>query len=211
MSSKTRFDSVPAFDGSNWLSWSTRMYQFLMAQKLWAYVSGLITKPALESSALATATSRPTTAESIKARNDWVTEDSAAIRYIKMKCTESVVAGIPTMHMTSKEVWDSLKECFDKVSAATVLQEIRKAFSFRLSSGDPIDEISRLAATFAHLEQCGFTVPDFIQALILIIAIPQKWDTISTWLLSYYPLDKLEYSIVANAITGEYQCLAGVS
>jgi len=34
---------------------------------------------------------------------------------------------------------------------------------------------------------------------------------ILTWLLSYYSLDKLEYSIVANAIIGEHQCLAGVS
>jgi len=140
MSSKTRFDSVPAFDGSNWLSWSARMSQFLMAQKLWAYVSSLITKPALESSAPATATSRPTTAKSIKARNDWVTKDSVAIGYIKMKCT----------HMTSKEVWDGLKEHFDKASAATMLQEIRKAFSFRLSSGDPIDKISKLAAVKTH-------------------------------------------------------------
>jgi len=116
MSSKTGFDSVPAFDGSNWLSWSARMSQFLMAQKLWAYVSSLITKPALESSAPTTATSCPATAESIKARNDWVTEDSAAIGYIKIKCTESVVAGIPAMHTTLKEVWDGLKEHFDKVS-----------------------------------------------------------------------------------------------
>ena len=73
------------------------MSQFLMAQKLWAYVSGLIHKPALESSA-------PATAESIKACNDWISEDSAAIRYIKMKCTESMVAGIPASHTTSKEV-----------------------------------------------------------------------------------------------------------
>jgi len=182
-----------------------------MAQKLWVYVSGLITKPTFESSAPTTATSHSATAKSIKARNDWVTEDSVAIGYIKMKCTKSVVVGIPVTHTTSKEVWDGLKERFDKASAATVLQEIRKAFSFRLSGGDPIDEISKLAAMFARLEQRSFTVPDFVQASILIIAIPQKWDTISTWLLSYYSLNKLEYSVVANAITGEYQRLAGVS
>jgi len=62
---------------------------------------------------------------------------------------------------------------------------------------------------FAHLEQHSFTVPNFVQASILIIAILQKLDMISTWLLSYYSLDKLEYSIVANVIIGEHQCLAG--
>jgi len=94
------------------------------------YVSGLIPKPALESSA-------PATAKSVKARNDWISEDSAVIGYIKIKCTESVVAGIPASHTTSKEVWDSLKKKFDKVSAAIILQEIQSAFSFRLSGGDP--------------------------------------------------------------------------
>jgi len=64
---------------------------------------------------------------------------------------------------------------------------------------------------FARLEQRGFTIPDFVQASILIIAIPQKWDQILTWLLSYYSLDKLEFSIVANMIIGEHQRLAGVS
>ena len=64
---------------------------------------------------------------------------------------------------------------------------------------------------FAQLEQHGFTVPDFVQASILIITIPQKWDQILTWLLFYYSLDKLEYSIVANMIIGEHQHLAGVS
>ena len=97
MSSKTRFESVPAFDSSNWLSWSARISQFLMAQKLWAYVSSLIPKPVLESSA-------PATAESVKAHNDWISEDSVVIGYIKMKCTESVVAGIPASHTISKEV-----------------------------------------------------------------------------------------------------------
>ena len=97
-----------------------------MAQKLWVYVSGLITKPALESTALSTATSHPATAESVKAHNDWVTEDSAAISYIKMKCTESVVAGIPATHTTSKEVWDGLKEHFDKTSAAIMSRRYDK-------------------------------------------------------------------------------------
>jgi len=144
MSSKTGFESVPAFDGSNWLSWSARMSQFLMAQKLWAYVSSLIPKPALESSA-------PATAKSVKARNDWISEDSAAIGYIKMKCTESVVAGIPASHTISKEVWNGLKEKFNKASATVILQEIRSAFSFRLSSGDPMHEISKLSAMFSRL------------------------------------------------------------
>jgi len=128
-----------------------------------------------------------------------------------MKCQEAIVVGIPTTADTSKKVWKDLKEKYDKASAVSILQEICKVFIFRLSGGNPTNEIQKLAAMFARHEQCSFMVPDFVQASILIIAIPQKWDTISTWLLFYYSLDKLEYSVVANAIIGEHQCLAGVS
>ena len=151
MSSKSGFDTIPAFNGTNWLSWSSRMSQFLMAQKLWTYTSGLISKPALELTAAATTTSRPTTAESIKAHNEWISEDSAVIGYIKMKCAESVVAGMNASNDTSKKVWDAPKVKFNKASAAIVLEEICKAFGFRLSGGDPTGEISQLAAMFRQL------------------------------------------------------------
>jgi len=142
---------------------------------------------------------------------DWVNDDGSAIRYIKMKCQEVIIVGIPATADTSKKVWDDLKGKYDKASAASVLMEIRKAFTFRLSGGDPTSEIQKLAAMFARLEQRSFTVPNFVQASILIIVIPQKWDQISTWLLFYYLLDKLEYSIVANVIIREHQRLARVS
>jgi len=198
-----------------------------MATKVWSYVTGTYPKPApirerisapvsspqpsgsSSSCSAATITQGPIT--NGKEIANWVNDDGSAIRYIKMKCQEAIVVGIPATADTSKKVWDDLKEKYDKASTASVLMEIHKAFSFRLSGGDPTSEIQKLAAMFAHLEQCGFTVPDFVPASILIIMIPQKWDQISTWLLSYYLLNKIEYSIVANAIIGEHQSLAGAS
>jgi len=219
MSFKNRFADIPIFDGSNWLSWSARMSQFLMANKVWSYVTGTYPKPAPIKetiSAPASSSSCPATTTTLgpvmngKKIADWINDDGSVIGYIKMKCQEVIIAGIPTTADTSKKVWDDLKEKYNKASAASVLMEIYKVFSFRLSGGDPTSEIQKLAAMFACLEQCSFTVPDFIQASILIIAILQKWDQISTWLLSHYSLNKLKYSIVANVIIGEHQCLAGV-
>jgi len=227
MSFKNRFADIPIFDGSNWLSWSARMSQFLMANKVWSYVTGTYPKLALiretisalvsspqpsgSSSSCPTATTTLGPVTNGKEIADGVNNDGPAIRYIKMKCQEVIIAGISATTDTSKKVWDDLKEKYNKASTASVLMEICKVFSFRLSDGDPTSEIQKLAVMFAYLEQRGFTIPDFIQASILIIAIPQKWDQISTWLLSYYSLDKLEYGIVANAIIGEHQYLAGVS
>jgi len=189
MSSKTGFDFVPVFDSSNWLSW--------------------FTKPALESTAPSTTTSCSTTAKSVKARNDWVIKNSAVIGYIKMKYTKSVVAGIPATHATLKEVWDGLKERFNKASAAVILQEIRQAFSFRLSGGDPINEISKLSAMFGCLSSRGFTIPEFIRTSILIIVLPHKWDSVATYLLQSHVLDKLNWDLVSEAIISKFSHLKG--
>ena len=61
---------------------------------------------------------------------NWVNEDRSAIGYIKIKCTEVIVAGLPATADTSKKVWDDLKEKYDKASAVSVLMEICKVFSF---------------------------------------------------------------------------------
>ena len=100
---------------------------------------------------------------------NWVNDDGSAIGYIKMKCQEAIVTGIPATADILKKVWDNLKKKYNKASTASVLMEIHKAFSFWLSGGDPTSEIQKLAAMFAHLEQHSFTIPDFVQALI-----PQK-------------------------------------
>ena len=132
---------------------------------------------------------------------------STAIGYIKMKCTESMVVGIPASHTTSKEVWDGLKEKFNKASAAIVLQEIQSAFSFRLSGGDPMHKISKLSAMFSHLLDQGFSIPDFIHALILIMVIPSKWDSVATFLLQQYALDKLDWDTVSESVISKFSCM----
>jgi len=166
-----------------------------MTNKVWSYVTGTYPKPApiretISTSAaspqpLGSSSSHPAATTTLgpitnsKEIADWVNDDGSAIGYIKMKCQEAIITGIPTTTDTSKKVWDDLKKKYHKASTVSVLMKICKAFSFRLSGGDPTGEIQKLAAMFAHLEQRGFTVPDFVQALILIIAIPQKWDQIS--------------------------------
>ena len=170
MSFKNGFADISIFDGLNWLFRSARMSQFLMANKVWSYVTGTYSKPAPiremisapvfspqpSGSSLShpadTTTLGPVT--NSKEIANWINDDGSAIRYIRMKYQEAIVAGIPATADTSKKVWDNLKEKYDKDSAASVLLEIRKVFSFWLSSGDPTSEIQKLAAMFACLEQC---------------------------------------------------------
>ena len=126
-SSKSGFDTIPVFDRLNWLSWSTRMLQFLMAQKIWPYVARTVTKLALVATS---STDHTVTPASIKKCMDWVLEDSSAIGYIKIKCNESIVAGMPATQDTSKAIWDGLKEKYNKASAAIILSKICQAFGF---------------------------------------------------------------------------------
>jgi len=146
MSFKNGFTDIPIFDGSNWLSWSARMSQFLMANKVWSYVIGTYSKlapirktistPVSSPQPLGSSSSHPTTTTTLgpvtngKEIADWVNDNRSVIGFIKIKCQEAIVAGIPATADTSKKVWDDLKEKYNKASAASVLMEIHKAFSF---------------------------------------------------------------------------------
>ena len=90
-----------------------------------------------------------------------------------------------------------------------MLQEIRQAFSFRLSGGDPIHEISKLSVMFGRLSSRGFTIPEFVCAFILIMALLHKWDSVATYLLQSHALDKLNWDLVSEAIISEFSRLQG--
>ena len=62
-----------------------------------------------------------------------------------------------------------------------------------------------------RLADCGFVVPEFVHASILLMVILPKWDTLSTYLLQSHALDKLDWDIVSEGIIGEYSCLKGSS
>jgi len=91
-----------------------------MANKVWSYVTGTypklapiretISAPAVSPQPSGSSSSRPaatTTQGPItngKEIADWVNDDGSAIGYIKMKCQEAIVVGIPATADTSKKV-----------------------------------------------------------------------------------------------------------
>ena len=131
-----------------------------MANKVWSYVTETYPKPAPIREMISTPVSSPQPSDLSSSHTaaittpgpvtngkeiaNWINDDESAIRYIKMKCQEAIVTGISTTTDTLKKVWNDLKEKYDKASTASVLMEIRKAFSFRLSGGDPTSEIQKL-------------------------------------------------------------------
>jgi len=58
-----------------------------------------------------------------------------------------------------------------------------------------------------RLSSRGFTIPEFVRAFILIMALPHKWDSVTTYLLQSHALDKLNWDLVSEAIISEFSCL----
>jgi len=70
-------------------------------------------------------------------------------------------------------------------------------------------EISKLSVMFSHLSDRGFSIPDFIHTSILIMAIPFKWDSVATFLLQQYVLDKLDWDTVSKSVISEFSHMKG--
>ena len=62
---------------------------------------------------------------------------------------------------------------------------------------------------FSHLLDRGFSIPDFVCASILIMAIPSKWDSVATFLLQQYALDKLDLDTVSESVISKFSYIKG--
>ncbi|KAF8657400.1 hypothetical protein AX16_002227 [Volvariella volvacea WC 439] len=84
--------------------------------------------------------------------------------------------------------------------------------NFRISGNDnPESECQMLATYFRQLHNNNVIIPEFVQAIMLLAAISQKWDNVPMTLLVQYDMDGLTFDIVNAAIVAEYNRKSNVT
>jgi hypothetical protein len=149
---------VPKFKGTDYKDWAYAMQAALEGVDLWL-ISGApaaihIARPGFADP------NAPTDAENA-ARHQWDVADGRAIGYLKSyverTVMEKVLSNIGTAgRLTSKAIWDELKDVYDVTSAAKVFALFRQSREWRLdASKPPVPQLDALD----YLYQCyGLTL-----------------------------------------------------
>jgi gag-polypeptide of LTR copia-type len=147
------------------------MMVYLRSQGLWNMVRGF--EPSLPELA---ADSKPKhIAFYRKERLDWSNHDNQAIGIIQLWLIDNLYDKVAS---TSYR-WKNLEESFGTPGPAIIHADFKKAISFKLTGGNPALEIASLFTLFAHLKANKAKLSEVYQVMLLIKALPAKWDSLA--------------------------------
>ena len=195
---------VPKFKGTDYKDWAYTMQAALEGVNLWL-ISGAPAAVHIPRPGFADPNA-PTDAENA-ARLQWDVADGRATGYLKSyverTVMEKVLSNIGTgVRLSSKAIWDELKNVYDTTSAAKVFALFRQTREWRLdASKPPTPQLDALDYLYQQLEANGVILDSFIQAMTLLSAIPMQWEPFVTpQLLQGGTVTAVTYELAKGAV-----------
>ena len=182
---------IPLFNGSDYHYWATSMTAYLRSVHLWGIVSGRETRPldlpsgraavaATQTSPAQPAIPAPTqeqVSERQAAQQEWIEKDEQALGIIQLQLSHNLHTLIG---IAAYRTWRNIEDSHGKPGAALIFADFKALNAFRLSGSNPAPEISKMVTLLErlHANQCQFS--EFVQTMILLNALPQKWDHLAS-------------------------------
>jgi len=188
-------------DGSNYTSWAQAITAALRSKGVWQIARGT----EIRQEDLAANASTADKAERSKAQGDWDNRDDQALGLMQLKMQRSLHHHIGDS-TTSSDLWDLLKGTYGVSGPAKVFADFKRTITFRVSgNGHPAPEIIKLQNLIDQLRLDGVELDAFLQAMILLSAIPPKWDNVPATILATKKKDELTFTLVRDALVTEYE------
>jgi hypothetical protein len=105
-------------------------------------------------------------------------------------------------------MWATLKQLFGAPTVSARYADFKQVLATKLSGHNPIPEIERLTNLFRQLSNLPLQLSETLQAMILLTALPSKWDSIAQLFFQYANLAaSLMFSNIRKTIAQEeYEC-----
>ena len=203
MSSSNGVDKlVPIFDGWDFRLWQEKISDYFNSQRLWKYVSGALPCPAPANAAA------PTAAETAEiAEWDEVDEQVHGIIAMRLLSNLRTHLGSASSPRTAKQAWDSLVSSFGQMGISGLITDFHRA-AFTKVSGmqNPQVKIQAIHTLWERLQANQIEIPDYIQGMLLLGAIPNKWDHIAAmYMQGMQTMMSVTFTSVQQAIMAEYE------
>ena len=87
-----------------------------------------------------------------------------------------------------------------------MFKDFKAAISYRINPGQhPGPQINKLVTTLNKIQSVQLSIPKPIAAMMLLSALPQKWDMLISIITNVNALDKLMVDLVREAILSHYE------
>ena len=177
---------VPILDGMNYREWSAQMRAYLWLVGYWLIVNGTTTAPM-----------------DLVELQKWTLSDLMANGAIELRCSLNIRDLIGT---TSNATWTALSTAFSVTGVSCLFGDFKAVTQFCFSGTQhPAAEISCFNTHNQHLVASGVTLSGYILGMLLLGALPSKWDhVVAIYLQGKTAHTVIDYTEVRNAIIVEY-------
>lgn len=180
---------VPVLTGNNYVEWEALMKAYLQSQGYWLYVN-TIQRPDVKSDQV-----------------EWDLRDAVVNGTISLRLAKDVRAHLGA---TSALTWINLSRAYATDSPFTVYQDLKESMTFKLGGRSPLEDISRLEKQFERLRANKIIIPDYIQGMMLLKAVPETWENFEKeHMQSVKKAQNVTFANVKAAITAGFRHKGG--
>jgi gag-polypeptide of LTR copia-type len=143
-----------------------------MSLGLWAHAMGTTAAPAKTHDVTGAVTNQ-------EARDKWFEKDAIAIGHLTLRVNPSIQQELDSLPTTSftNNYWTHLSTLYGTVMPSSVYMDFKETLNIHLNPGQhPTQQIDHMVTAFQRLTAASIIIPPQIQAMILLSALPQKWE-----------------------------------
>jgi gag-polypeptide of LTR copia-type len=195
MSSNNGINNVPVFSGANFRTWQQTMGDYLRSMRLFRHVSGATVRltPVV-----------PPTQANLDAIAAWNEADEQAQGILGLR----LLTNLHTyLGVTAHASWQALDNAFGQPGISSIYADLQATLHMKISgSQNPQVEMQRLLTLFERLCANGMQINNPIQGMMLLDALPLKWDGVAmVYLQGQNVLANVTFASVRDAIIAEFE------
>jgi hypothetical protein len=183
-----------------------------MSLRLWGYVTGNLECPdevTVNSQATQAEQDEQHTAKAVtdKAINAYNIKNDMATGTIILWVSPSIQQELTSLSdPDTDDIWEHLEDHYGSATPTSVYKDFKEALNVHLNPGQhPGTQIDKLVAAFQWLTAASIVIPPQIQAMILLAALPQKWEMLVSIIIQQHMLQNIKLSRVCDAILAQYE------
>ena len=151
----------------NWQIWKYQMTTILEARELYGHIDGTLTRPTISDSSSRAIASFEKAQKKTKAL--MVTSTKSDLIYLITEC------------QTPKEIWDKLKQRFERDTIVNKLILKQTFFSLKMNESDSLEELlRRMKVITDQLAAIKAAIPEDEHIVALLLSLPRSYNTLVT-------------------------------
>ena len=111
---------------------------------------------------------------------------------------------------TAAQTWTNLQTQFMSGGISSIYQDFKAAIAMKIGTSNPAKDMTSLYTYLEHLRENQVVIPEYIQGMMLLNAIPNKWDHVAAYYVQQQQMvNTITFITIQTAILAEFECSGG--